>query len=64
MLVLSRKPDQTIYIGQGISVTVCSIKGNKVRLAIEAPKDVPISRDDLDPKALLDRHGITPREPS
>lgn len=47
MLVLSRKLDETIIINGNIRVTVIEIKGNKVRLGIEAPPDVPIHRQEI-----------------
>ena len=47
MLVLSRKAGQSIEIGNGITVTVTQIKGNKVRLGISAPAEVPIHRHEL-----------------
>ena len=47
MLVLSRKKGQTIEIGNGITVTVTQIKGNQVRLGIQAPPEVPIRRNEL-----------------
>ena len=48
MLVLTRKESQRINIGNGIVVIVNKIKGNSVRLGIEAPDDVPIRRGELD----------------
>jgi carbon storage regulator CsrA len=47
MLVLSRKQDQEIVIGDGIKITVLKIKGNTIRLGIEAPRDVKIIRGEL-----------------
>jgi carbon storage regulator len=47
MLVLSRKVDEQIIIGEHIRVTVVSIRGNQVRLGFEAPHDVPIFREEL-----------------
>jgi len=47
MLVLSRKVDEQIIIGDNIRVTVVSIRGNQVRLGFEAPTTVPIFRDEL-----------------
>ena len=47
MLVLSRKAGQSIEIGEGITVTVTQIKGNKVRIGISAPAEVPIHRHEL-----------------
>ena len=47
MLVLSRKTDERIQIGPDICITVLGIKGGRVRLGVEAPRNVRISRDDL-----------------
>ncbi len=47
MLVLSRKLNQSIRIGDNISVSVVRIKGNVIQLGIEAPKDVHVVRSEL-----------------
>lgn len=47
MLVLSRKKNESIVIGQGISITVVDIRGDKCRLGIDAPKDVPVHRREI-----------------
>lgn len=47
MLVLSRKLNQTVRIGDNISVSVVRIKGNVIQLGIEAPKDVHVVRSEL-----------------
>ena len=47
MLVLSRKRNESIVIDGNIVVTVVDIRGDKVRLGIEAPKDVPIHRSEV-----------------
>jgi carbon storage regulator CsrA len=47
MLVLSRKLNEQIVIGDNIRVTVVSIRGNQVRLGFEAPPEVLIFRDEL-----------------
>lgn len=47
MLVLSRKTDESIRIGNDIEVTVVSVRGNRVKLAISAPKEIPIQRSEL-----------------
>jgi len=46
LLVLSRKKNESIRIRDDVTVTVVSIHGDKVRLGIEAPQEVPILRDD------------------
>lgn len=48
MLVLSRKPQQSIKIGRDIEVTVLRLSDGRVRLGITAPKEVHILRDELD----------------
>jgi carbon storage regulator len=47
MLVLSRKVNETIVINDNIVITVVDIRGDKVRLGIEAPKDVPVHRQEV-----------------
>jgi len=47
MLVLSRHRDESIMIGDGIKITVVEIRGDKVRLGIEAPQDVPVHRREV-----------------
>ena len=47
MLVLSRKADESIIINGEIRVKVLGVSGNKVRLGIEAPNDIPIRREEI-----------------
>lgn len=47
MLVLSRKKDEKIMIGDSITLMVIEIRGDKVRLGIEAPKDVAVHREEV-----------------
>lgn len=47
MLVLSRKKNESIIISDTITVTVIEIRGDKVRLGIEAPKDVTVHRQEV-----------------
>jgi carbon storage regulator len=47
MLVLSRKVGEKIVIGENVQVTVVAITGTKVRLGIEAPKGVPVDREEV-----------------
>lgn len=47
MLVLTRKKDESIMIGHGIEVVVLGMDGDKVRIGIEAPKDVTILRKEV-----------------
>lgn len=47
MLVLSRKRDERIVIGDNIIITVVEVRGDKVRLGIEAPAEVPVHRQEI-----------------
>ena len=47
MLVLSRKQQEKIHIGDDITITVLKMKGNTIRLGIEAPDEVPVLRGEL-----------------
>jgi carbon storage regulator len=47
MLVLSRKKNESIIINNDITVTVVEIRGDKVRLGIVAPKEVPVHRQEV-----------------
>ena len=47
MLVLSRQRDQSIFIGDDIEITVVDIRGDKVRLGIEAPTEIPVHRQEV-----------------
>ena len=47
MLVLSRKKDESIMIGDNIVITVVEVRGDKVRLGISAPKEVAVHRDEV-----------------
>ena len=60
MLVLSRKKNESIIINNDIVVTVVEIRGDKVRLGIVAPKDVPVHREEVY-EAI---HGVKPPIPA
>ena len=55
MMIVSRKRNERILIGQDIEISVLSIEGDRVRIGIEAPIDVAILR-----KEILDRDGFVP----
>jgi len=74
MLVLSRKVDQAIIVGEGIEIQINRIEGDTVKIGIQAPRDVPIYRKELhesikasNAEAVLNDHQAThklPRQPS
>lgn len=47
MLILTRRMGETLIIGDDVNVTVLGIKGNQVRLGINAPKDVSVHREEI-----------------
>jgi len=47
MLVLSRHRDESIMIGDDVVITIVDIRGDKVRLGIEAPTDIPVHRQEV-----------------
>lgn len=65
MLVLSRKKNESIVINDSIVITVVEIRGDKVRLGIEAPREVPIHRSEVH-AAIAAQEEVTPApvEPS
>ena len=54
MLVLTRKRDQAIVIDGQITVKVLKVKGNTIRLGIDAPNDVPVRRAEIEPLQAVD----------
>jgi len=55
MLILSRKPSESIVIDGNIKVTVLRVEGNHVRLGIEAPSVVPVHRAEVHQRILAER---------
>ncbi|PWQ93632.1 carbon storage regulator CsrA [Leucothrix arctica] len=47
MLILTRRVGETLMIGDDVSVTVLGVKGNQVRIGIDAPKDVAVHREEI-----------------
>ncbi|APZ90561.1 carbon storage regulator CsrA [Fuerstiella marisgermanici] len=47
MLVLSRQRDETIVIGDSIRITIVEVRGDKVRIGIDAPRDVTVHRQEI-----------------
>jgi carbon storage regulator len=47
MLILTRRVGETLMIGDAVSVTVLGVKGNQVRIGINAPKDVAVHREEI-----------------
>lgn len=60
MLILTRRTGETVMIGHETSVTVLGVKGNQVRLGINAPKDVPVHREEVYERIRKEQAGEEP----
>ena len=47
MLILTRRVGETLNIGDNVQVTVLGVKGNQVRIGVNAPKEVPVHREEI-----------------
>ena len=55
MLILTRKVNETLMVGDDVSVTVLGIKGGQIRIGINAPRDVSVHRQEVYEKILRER---------
>ncbi len=55
MLVLTRKSHQSIRIGDDITITVTEVVGEKVRIGIDAPRDLPVHREEIYTEILAEQ---------
>jgi carbon storage regulator len=62
MLILTRRNGETLNIGDQVSVTVLGIKGNQVRLGVQAPKNIVVDREEISERKR--REGDQPRASS
>ena len=58
MLILTRRVGQKIVIGDDVTVTVLSVKGNQVRIGIDAPRDVSVNREEIYQRILKERQAL------
>lgn len=47
MLILTRRAGETVMVGSDITITVLGVKGNQVRIGINAPKDIAVHREEI-----------------
>ena len=60
MLVLTRKTNQSIMIGDDVEISVLAVSGDKVRIGISAPRDVPVFRREVYLSIQAERAGSSP----
>ncbi len=56
MLILTRYPNEVIVIGADVRVTVLGVKGNRVRIGIDAPREVAVDRLEIHERKQAERH--------
>lgn len=57
MLILTRRVGETLVIGDDVTVTVLGVKGNQVRIGVNAPKDVSVHREEIYERIQRERQG-------
>lgn len=63
MLVLSRQRDESIMIGDEVEITIVDVRGDKVRLGITAPKNIPVHRREIYDAIQREKDGDTDTAP-
>jgi len=62
VLILTRRVGETLMIGDNVSVTVLGVKGNQVRIGVNAPKDVAVHREEIFQRIQAEEEGGTDKE--
>ncbi len=62
MLILTRKSGETLLLGDSIEVTIVEVMGDKVKIAIDAPKEVKILRKELVEAERINKEAVAPHQ--
>jgi len=57
MLILTRRVGETLMVGDDVTVTVLGVKGNQVRIGVDAPKDVAVHREEIYQRIQNEKEG-------
>jgi carbon storage regulator len=57
MLILTRRAGETVMIGNDVTITVLGVKGNQVRIGINAPKDIAVHREEIYERIQSEKSG-------
>ncbi len=60
MLIISRRPNESFEIGNGVKVTILSIRGNQARIGIRAAKEIAVHRTEIADKIRAENAGVLP----
>lgn len=60
MLILTRRAGETLMIGDDVTVTILGVKGNQVRIGINAPKDISVHREEVYERIKNEQSGRAP----
>lgn len=62
MLILTRRAGETVMIGSDITITVLGVKGNQVRIGINAPKEIAVHREEIYERIQSEKNGASAAE--